>query len=67
MQLSSQLRRYARLNTGHFFGGGGGGILAGYIAVDNINIIFHTCILKRIRSSYSSIRKFIATTKPDPM
>ena len=63
MQLSSQLCRYACLNTGHFFGGGGGG----YIAVDNININFHACILKRIRASYSAIQKFIATTKPDPM
>ena len=28
-QLTSQLRRYARLNTGHFFGGGGWGIYRG--------------------------------------
>ena len=59
-QLSLQLRRYAPLNTGHFFREGGG-----YIAVDNINIIFHASILKRIRTSNSAIQKFIATTKPE--
>ena len=58
-QLSSQLRRYARLNTGHFFGGGGGGIYRGG------QNIFHSCIFKRIRASYSAIRKFIATTVYD--
>ena len=33
--------------------------------MDNININFHACILKRIRASNSAIQKFIATTKPD--
>ena len=53
------IRRYARLlKHGPFFSVGSEGDISRYVfAVDNINIIFHACIFKRIRASNSDMQE----------